>query len=227
MTKAADLSRAKADGDWEAVRAFLLRNPDLIREDADLLAELSLRAAASNVIDFIPPTIAKLEADRDRAVAARKELEEVAEANFAIQSQAQGAVLQLLGARNHSDLARRVDDMARQCFGLVGGVVALEGMERVPVGWTELTPGGVEDLLDGRREFRLGQIAQADILFGERRSEVRSTALIRLELWAPARQGLLAFGSDDPDGFFRGMATELIDFLGRVVERTAERWPVL
>ena len=227
MTKAADLSRAKTDGDWEAVRAFLLRHPDLIREDADLLAELNLRATASNVIDFIPPTIAKLEADRDRAVAARKELEEVAEANFAIQSQAQGAVLQLLGARNHSDLARRVDDMARQCFGLVGGVVALEGLDRVPVGWAELTPGGVEDLLDGRREFRLGQIAEADILFGERRSEVRSTALIRLELWAPARLGLLAFGSDDPDGFFRGMATELIDFLGRVVERTAERWPVL
>jgi len=227
VSKAADLTIGKAEREWEAVRAFLREHPELLLRDSSLLAELGLRANASNVIEFVPPTIAKLEADRDRAVAARRELEEVAEANFALQSQAQGAVLQLLGARNHSDLARRVDEVARQSFDLVGGVVALEGLERVPVSWLELTPGGTEDLLGGSREFRLGQIAEADFLFGERAEQVRSTALIRLELWAPVRFGVLAFGSEDPDGFFRGMGTELIDFLGRVVERTAERWPVL
>lgn len=227
MSKAADFSSKEAEDDWHLVRAFLREHPELIRRDSALLAELNLRANASNVVEFIPPTIARLEADRDKAVAARRELEEVAEANFAIQSQAQAAVLQLLASRNHSDLARRVDEMARNCFDLVGGVVALEGLQRVPVGWLELTPGGAEDLLDGRSEFRLGHIPEANRLFGERAEEVRSTALIRLEIWGPARHGVLAFGSDDPDGFFRGMATELIDFLGRVVERTAERWPVL
>ena len=228
MGKAADpLSSDAADRDWEAVRAFLRRRPELLQRDAALLADLGLKPAPGNVVDFVPPTIAKAEADRDRAIAARNDLEEIAEANFALQSQAQGAVLQLLASRNHSDLARRVDDIARRCFELAAGGMGLEGLERVPVGWVELPPASVEDLLQGRREFRLGCIPEADFLFGERGHEVRSTALIRLEIWGPARSGVLAFGSADPDGFFSGMATELLDFLGRVVERTAERWPVL
>ena len=44
---------------------------------------------------------------------------------------------------------------------------------------------------------------------------------------SPSRQGLLAFGSADPDGFTEDMGAELVAFLARVVERTAERWPVL
>ena len=40
-------------------------------------------------------------------------------------------------------------------------------------------------------------------------------------------QGVLAFGSPDPEGFTRDMGVELVAFLARVVERTAERWPVL
>ena len=40
-------------------------------------------------------------------------------------------------------------------------------------------------------------------------------------------QGLLAFGSADPEGFTPDMGSELIAFLARVAERTAERWPLL
>jgi uncharacterized protein YigA (DUF484 family) len=52
-------------------------------------------------------------------------------------------------------------------------------------------------------------------------------AMVRLAIWEPARQGLIAFGSGDPEGFTPDMGAELVAFLARVVERTAERWPVL
>jgi uncharacterized protein YigA (DUF484 family) len=64
-------------------------------------------------------------------------------------------------------------------------------------------------------------------LFGERAPEVRSMALVRLAIWEPARQGVIAFGSADEEGFTADMGAELVTFLARVVERTAERWPVL
>ncbi len=51
--------------------------------------------------------------------------------------------------------------------------------------------------------------------------------MVRLAIWAPARQGIMAFGSPDPEGFTGDMGAELVAFLARVVERTAERWPVL
>ena len=38
---------------------------------------------------------------------------------------------------------------------------------------------------------------------------------------------MLAFASAEPEGFTPDMGVELIALLARVVERTAERWPVL
>jgi uncharacterized protein YigA (DUF484 family) len=64
-------------------------------------------------------------------------------------------------------------------------------------------------------------------LFGERGEAVRSMAMVRMAMWEPARQGLIAFGSTDAEGFTADMGSELVAFLARVVERTAERWPVL
>ena len=43
----------------------------------------------------------------------------------------------------------------------------------------------------------------------------------------PPRPALCAFGSLEPEGFTPAMGCELAAFLARVVERMAERWPVL
>ena len=56
---------------------------------------------------------------------------------------------------------------------------------------------------------------------------MQSCALVRLSLGSPERQGVLAFGSADPEGFTPDMGPELVSFLARVVERTAARWPIL
>ena len=50
-------------------------------------------------------------------------------------------------------------------------------------------------------------------------------AMVRMAIWEPSREALLAFGSADPEGFTPDMGSELVAFLARVVERTAERWP--
>ena len=64
-------------------------------------------------------------------------------------------------------------------------------------------------------------------LFGGTEDEVRSVALIRMAPWSPSRPALCAFGSPEPDGFTPAMGCELVSFLTRVVERMAERWPIL
>ena len=157
----------------------------------------------------------------------RRELEETAQANFSAQAQTHGAVVDLLEARNHSDLARRIDELAQLRFGLVAGVAALEGPERVPAGWRVMAPGQIDLIVGEQRLAAMGFEPTALGLFGERAGQVRSMAIIRMAIWEPARQGLLAFGSDDEQGFTADMGEELVAFLARVVERTAERWPVL
>ncbi|HSV01711.1 MAG TPA: DUF484 family protein [Phenylobacterium sp.] len=211
-----------------AVRRFLSDNPEFIREDAGLLDELGLRVAAGNVVDFAPAALARVHAAHRREAMQRQQIEAVARDNFSAQAQTHGAVVDLLDARNHSDLAWRLDDLARRRFGLAAAVVALEADARVPAGWTRLVEGQVDLILGGpQRLARMGFSPTALPLFGAGCEQVRSMAMVRMAMWEPARQGLLAFGSADPAGFTEDMGVELVAFLARVVERTAERWPIL
>ena len=223
-----EAERAKALAkDYKVVSAFLREHPQMLRDDADLLEELGLWIKAANVVEFGPAALARLSAAKTREKAVRRELEATARANFAAQAQTHAAVIDLLEARNHADLARRIDDIARLRFGLVAGVVALETPGAVPAGWRTLGADGATLLLGPGGMARMGAPDGSRALFGELGPEVGSVALARMTLWEPARQAVLAFGSSDPDAFTRDMGAELVAFLARVTERTAERWPVL
>jgi uncharacterized protein len=172
--------------------------------------------------------MARVHAAHQREATQRQQLEETARANFSAQAQTHGAVVDLLDARNHSDLARRVEELAQQRFGLAAGVIALETDGRAPAGWKMLVEGQVDMILDGpQRLARMGFAPTALGLFGERAEAIQSMAMVRMAIWEPSRQGLLAFGSSDPESFTEEMGAELVAFLARVVERTAERWPLL
>ena len=212
---------------WDGVREFLKQDPSLIRDDAELLDELGLRLYAANVVDFVPPALARRALAHVHEAAARKELEAIARANFAAQAQSHATVVDLLDSRNHADLARRLDETARLRFGLVSGVIALEQPGRVPAGWRVLPDTMTDALLGPDGLSRMGAPLYAPTLFGDAADQVASIAMVRLAIWSPARQGVLAFGSPDPEGFTRDMGAELVAFIARVVERTAERWPVL
>ena len=225
---AAESAQAKAlEKDWKTVSAFLREHVGLIREDADLLSDLGLWIKAANIVEFGPAALAHLSAAKTREKAARRRLEATARANFAAQAQTHAAVVDLMEARNHADLARRVDEIARLRFGLVAGVVGLEAPGGVPAGWRPLPKDGADGLLGEAGLARMGPPGDAQALFGEQGEEVASIAMIRMAIWTPARQGVLAFGSPDPQGFRGDMGVELVAFLARVVERMAERWPVL
>lgn len=210
------------------VRQFLLENPAVLLDDPELLRLLGLQTLPENVVAFGPAALARVHAAHRKESAVRRQLESTARANFAAQAQTHGAVIDLLEARNHADLARRVDDLAQLRFGLRCGVIALEGPERTPAGWRPLVEGQVDMILGGHQKLtRMGFWAPALGLFGEQGAKIKSMALVRLAMWEPAREGLAAFGSEDPKGFTEDMGAELVAFLARVIERTAERWPVL
>jgi uncharacterized protein YigA (DUF484 family) len=211
-----------------AVRRFLSDNPEFLTGDDGLLDELGLKVAAGNVVEFAPAAMARVHAAHQREATQRQQIEETARANFAAQAQTHGAVVDLLDARNHSDLARRVEELAQQRFGLAAGVIALETDGHPPAGWKMLVEGQVDMILGGsQRLARMGFAPTALGLFGDGAETIQSMAMVRMALWEPSRQALLAFGSADPESFTEDMGAELVAFLARVVERTAERWPLL
>jgi uncharacterized protein YigA (DUF484 family) len=209
-----------------AVRRFLADNPEFLRGDPGLLDELGLKIAGGNVVDFGPAALARVHAAHQREATQRQQLEEIARANFSAQAQTHGAVIDLLDAIDHADLACRLDALAQHRFGLACAIMAVEG-DPAPAGWRSLVEGQVDLILGGHGLARMGFAPTALGLFGERQEQVRSMAMVRMAIWDPPRQGLLAFGSADPEGFTPDMGSELVAFLARVVERTAERWPLL
>lgn len=222
---------------WPGVRAWLQANPQMLLDDRSLLEEIGLKPHGRNVIEFGAAALTRLEAVVTRESDARKQIESVARANFAAQTQTHVATLDLLEARNHSDLARRLDAAAKGRFGLAGAAIAIEKPGGVPFGWRALEPGGVDALLGDHGLTWLGPNFEGLDLFGASEDEVKSVALIRM---APifggsalgteptgARHAICAFGSPEPEGFTSKMGCELVAFLARVVERTAERWPIL
>lgn len=222
-SEAVDLFENRAA--WDAARELLLSHPERVRADDDLLHRLGLRPmTAANVVEFMPAALGRLEAAKVREATARQEIEALARANFHAQTQTHALIVDLLDSRNNADLARRVQQAAEERFGLIAGVLAVEGPGRTPAGWRALHPGMIDHLL-GDGMARMGQSVAATELFGPLADDVHSVALVRMSLWSPIRQGVLAFGSPEPDGFSRDMGAELVAFLARVVERTAERWP--
>jgi uncharacterized protein YigA (DUF484 family) len=214
---------AEAAAGWPSVRAFLINHPNLLREDPELMSELGLKLNAANVVEFGPAALARQIDAHRRESTARLHLETTARANFAAQAQCHAGVIDLLESRSNSDLARRLDETAQLRFGLVVGTVAVEG--KAPAGWVRLEEGMVDMILGEDGVTRLGETGFGTLLFPSTLVPVQSVALIRLTLWE--RQGLLAFGAADAESFTAEMGAELIAFIARVIERTAERWPVL
>ena len=222
-----DILRANTH-EWardEAIRTFLKGRPEFLRDDPELMQALGVRADAANVIDFGPAALSRAAQAHRKETSVRRRLEAVAQANFDAQSRTHEAVIELLGARNHSDLAIRLGALAKAHFGLAAAVIAIEGPERTPAGWRALAEGQCDLTLGPNKPARLGVVPTALGLFAAG-DNVGSVALIRLSLWSPGRAGILAFGAEDETAFAPDMGHELIDFLARVVERTAERWPL-
>ena len=234
MTGSPDLFDANDADDglhWPRVREWLHANPEHLAGDRSLLEELGLRSTGPNVVEFGAAALTKLEAVVEREAGARRQIELIARANFAAQTQTHVSALDLMEARNHSDLARRLDAVAQGRFGLAGAAIAIEKSGGVPFGWRALDVGGVDSLLGQNGLHWLGPVFAGLSLFGPVEDEVQSVALIRMALMFPGseepRHALCAFGSPEADGFTPEMGCELAAFVTRVVERMGERWPVM
>jgi uncharacterized protein len=210
--------------DPDSLRSLLRTNGEWLKGEAELLVELGLREDVANVIDFGPIALSRVSEAHQRESNERRRLEAVARANYAAQAQTHAAVIDLLEAESLPDLAARLDELSRSRFGLATGAIAVEG-EAAPSGWVPLVSGQVDALIGSHRLSKLGRCPTAVGLFGPLGPDIGSAALLRLQMWKPARQGVIAFGALDPLAFSEDMGAELVTFLARVVERTAERWP--
>jgi uncharacterized protein YigA (DUF484 family) len=151
-------------------------------------------------------------------------------ANMQTQTRIHECVLALLGATSFEQLIQTITMDFAVVLDLDVVTLCIEAEDPTSLnirtrGLMILTPGTIDAMLGPDRRLVLrGDIAGDPELFAGGATLVRSDALIRLTISPSTPPVLLAFGSRDPHRFDTGQATELIDFLGSVLEHVIRIW---
>jgi uncharacterized protein YigA (DUF484 family) len=205
---------------------FLLRHPELL----DLQKPPSRHAGDSSVVDFQQAMVEKLRKDVTRLRTEQDEIIANSRDNLGTQERIHKAALALLEAETFehfidiitSDLALLLDvDVVSLCIERAKGAAA----QSAPEGLEFLAPGAVDRILGKSRQVLLRDETTGDPeIFGAGADLVRSDALLRLHPSPEAPVGLLAFGARHPGYFHHGQGTELLSFLGRIIEFAMRAW---
>lgn len=216
----------------ERVASFLQDNPDFLSRHPEVLRMMAPpeRDLGDGVSDIQTAMIGQLRTEIARLNARQDEIVLTSRANLNTQGRVHECVLALLAAKSFeqamqiatTDFAVMLDlDMVTLCVEAEEGAPAPLRMS----GLRMLAAGAVDAAIGEDKRIRLHSDAPADPeIFGGGATLVRSSAFIRLEISDYTPPALIAFGARRPGKFHAGQGTELLSFLGRVVEHDIRLW---
>jgi uncharacterized protein YigA (DUF484 family) len=227
-----------------ALRDLVLADPGVILEDRELMRALlaaERSAPGRNVVDLRGVLVERLEDRLDRLEDTHREVLAAAYENVAGMNQVHRACLALLEA---GDFAGYLQALTGQVGAILGvdairlGLEAPAAAPGAPLGpegplrdvVVALPAGGADIYITqgrglGARKVTLRRLARASPdLYGARAPDVRSEALLKLDLGPGRHAGLLAFGAADGHRFHPDQGTDLLAFFGGVFERSLRRW---
>jgi uncharacterized protein len=222
-------------------REQITADPGLVLDDPDLMRVLvmaSERALGGNVVDLRGMAMERLESRLARLEETHRAVISAAYENLASTNQIHRALIRTLDAERFEDFVMALDtDVAAilkvesvrlvlesaegagsAALGRLGGVMKVRG------------PGFVDHYMShGRAQpprpvvLRQGVPPQG-APYDEAGPDLRSEALMRLDLGPGRLPGLLAMGCEDPHRFKPGQGTDLLTFFAGIFERTLRRW---
>ncbi|HEY0835953.1 MAG TPA: DUF484 family protein [Azospirillum sp.] len=215
----------------EDVCAYLRDHPDFLAQNADLVHHLTPPSAdrGRGVVDLQAFMVEKLRGEIRALKDQQRELVTTTRANMNSQNRIHAAVLFLLDAQNFEQLIQTITtdlavllDLDVACLVVESNGLDIPHVHRSGVRVVE--PGTVGAWMGKRDVVLHNDIVGDPEIFGPGAGLVRSQALIRIQVSSETPEGLLAFGSREPDMFHPGQGTELVGFLARVVERVIRSW---
>ncbi|MGB1087946.1 MAG: DUF484 family protein [Alphaproteobacteria bacterium] len=233
MTEAPKIENNTPLPDEAAVRAFFAANPSFFKDHPDLLNSLELPARHDGraVVDMQSVMIDRLRADHDKLKRERQTIINNSAVNATLVARMVKATLLALEAGNLADLTATMTHAWPDLMDVDVVSLGVESPTGAPStamanGVYMLEPGVIDRMIGSAdKAILLSDTPQArETLYGPATPLVKSDALVRLRPANNVPQAVLAFGSRQ-DGFFhQGQATDVIAFLGGVVERLLGRW---
>lgn len=215
----------------EDVIDFLNRNPDFLNCNPELYDILTppKEKTAKGVVDFQHYLVRRLKEDRNDVLQSAREIVETARTNMSNIARIHAAVLALLEARTFEEFIRTItaDFASLLDVDIVSLVIETDAdtIPHIDIPGVRITRPGMADLLMQGDTVILDSAGTGLAeLYGGGANLVKSHALLRLDIGPGIPPAIVAFGSRDPAMFAAGQATDLVLFLGRVIERCFHAW---
>lgn len=217
-----------------AVRRYLLNNPELVLEDAELSSAIVAKANSNlgnNVIDMQSIVMDRMRRRLRRIEIEREEWVDAAEENMDSMSRVHDAVLTMLEAPTFTEFVETVGssfgallhvDSIRLCL---ESALAADGSPKSH-GDTLMAvhPGDVDRFFKGMDWGVALRAVEPETKPLHTDMEITSEAVVRLDFGPDTRPGALLFGARDPDRFHDEQGGELLVFLGGAISRVMRRW---
>jgi uncharacterized protein YigA (DUF484 family) len=223
----------------EALREHILAAPEAVLDDREVMAALiaaNERSLGSNIVDLRGIAMQRLEARLDRLEETHRAVIAAAYENLAGMNQIHRAIVQMLDPLEFEAFLAALGSEVADALRVASLRLVLESaagpadpaLLRFSDVMLVADAGFVEAYMGqpaGGRTVVLRQMLPEDrIVHGAAAEDVRSEALIRLDLGPGRLPGMLAMGSEDPHQFKPNQGTELLAFFGAVFERAMRRW---
>lgn len=218
----------------ENVIEWLKKNPNFLNNNPEALSLLNVTSIEEEqekdgVVDFQQMLVKKLRQDHAEAIETQSMLVQHSRDTLNNLNRIHAAILHLLDASNFeqfihiitSDLSLTLDvDVI--CLGVESEEQNIP--HRYLSGVRLFNKGDVDTILGTRNSLLQSDIKGDPYIFGEASGLVASQALMRLVIHPKVPQGILAFGSRNPDTFQEDQAIDQVAFLARVIERCIRAW---
>lgn len=225
------------------LRKLILAKPERLLDDRDVMQALvaaNERAMGSNVVDLRAIAMQRLENTLNRLEDTHRSVIAAAYENLAGTNQIHRAILLLLEATSFESFMAILSGEASQVLRIDDVRLVLETVQ--DDGATDPVLRRFADMLQvGPRGFVASYMthgkpvtpkpvvlrrstALAATVYGSRAADMRSEALMKLDLGQGRLPAMLAFGSEDPSMFKALQGTDLLSFFAAAFERMMRRW---
>jgi len=225
----------------DELRALILADPGVILDDREVMRTLiaaSERAMGGNIVDMRGMAMERLETRLEQLEETHRAVIAAAYENLSGTNQIHRALLRMLEPESFEAFVTTLGEEVAQILRVDSIRLVLESRESgTDAGLGRLgdvlhlaEPGFVERYMSlGRpqpaRNVVLRQnVPMRDALYGPVSHDIRSEALMRLNLGRGRLPGMLAMGAENPHMFRPGQGTDLLAFFSGVFERVLRRW---
>ena len=225
-------------------RKRILQDPEALLNDREVMRALisaSSNNATTNVIDLKSVVLKRLEGRVDEIEGKNSNIISAAYKNISTTFRVHSAILEALEPKTFTEFLNFLKTDWANSLGIDVARLCLEApsisKDDIPQLQTEFGPsviflqeGEIDHYItlgqdNDPRSVTLRQIRKgASNIYSNIAPELRSEALMKLDLGQGNSPGLLLLGSINPDQFLPNMGTDLFVFYGSIFEKVMQRW---